>query len=86
MNDEYKGHRVLRQTEPMETIGQLYTKVRALQEEVQTLLDCLVEADRAQCGGNLPAAVIRGMRLAPYHNRACLCSWLKDEHERCCGS
>jgi hypothetical protein len=82
----HNGRRVLKRVEPQQTIGQLHTKIRALQEEIQTLLDSLVEADRAQCGGGIPAAVIRGMRLAPYHNRACLCAWLKDEHERCCGS
>jgi hypothetical protein len=80
MDDAHNGRRVLKRVEPQLTIGQLHTKIRALHEEIQTLLDGLVEADRKQCG--IPPAVIRGLRLNPYYHRPCLCAWLKDEHER----
>jgi hypothetical protein len=78
----FNGRRVLKRVESQPTIGQLCTKVRALHEEMQTLLDELVEADRKQCGGSIPPAVIRGWRLSLYCHRPCLCAWVKDEYER----
>jgi hypothetical protein len=78
------GRRVLKTVEPMQTIERLNTKVRQLHEEIQTVLDGLVEADRLQCSSSIPAAVLRGLRLTPYHNRTCLCAWLRGEHEQCC--
>jgi hypothetical protein len=80
----HNGRRVLKTVEPMQTIERLNTKIRQLHEEIQTLLDSLVEADRQQCSSNIPAGVLRGLRLTPYHNRTCLCAWLKDQHEQCC--
>jgi len=83
MDDAQNGRRVLRRVEPQLTIGQLCTKVRALHEEIQTLLDGLVEADRKQCRSSIPPAVLRALRLNPYHHhRACLCAWVRDENER----
>jgi len=79
------GRRVLKRVEPQLTIGRLLTKVRALHEEIHTLLDEIVEIDRKQCGSAIPSAVIRGLRLNPYCNRPCVCAWLKDEYERAGG-
>jgi hypothetical protein len=82
----HNGRRVLRTVEPMQTIERLNTKIRQLHEEIRTVLDGLVEADRLQCSSSIPAAVLRGLRLTQYHYPTCLCAWLKAEHEQCCQS
>ena len=81
----HNGRRVLRRVEPRVALGRVLTKVRALQEEIHTLLDEIVEIDRKQCGSTIPSAVIRGLRLNPYCHRPCMCAWLKDEFERAGG-
>jgi hypothetical protein len=73
------GRRVLKRVEPQQTIARLYIQVRRLHEEIQALLDQFAASDCKRC--NIPEGVLRGMRLAPFNNRNCLCAWLKDEHE-----
>jgi hypothetical protein len=75
----HNGRRVLQRVEPEQTIARLYLEVRKLHERIQTVLDQYVQADCARC--NIPEGVLRGMRLAPFNHRNCLCAWLKDEHE-----
>jgi len=79
MNDEHKGHRVLRQVEPAQTIAQLLAEARQLRERIYGVLDDLIAGDRQQC--DLPPAILRSIRLAPFHNQTCPCAWLQAQAE-----
>ncbi len=80
-----KNRRILRQTEPMETIAKLNCRAEGLRGEIDELLDQLVAADRENYPG-VPEGVLRSARQARHFYGWCPCAWVEAEAERLDGN